>query len=263
MLPVFLIILQLLSPAQESVLQSPALLSDGEVLLYEVSWSRIKIGTIRLQVLPHRVKNGAIHYQAKATIDSYKLPFIDLHFIAYAEMDSLCNSIGSWSFEKKDDQWETLVYGYQMERHRILVAKTLQEKPELPSPSLVPDTLFVPEFPVQDGISMLYFARLLTRKLTAVKIPAVSMGKMGEVEFYKDRERTSVEIDALKQPVRVVKFSGKLHVEGILGLTGDFTGWFSDDEAAVPITAKLKFILGNVSIELKQWKRASWQPPVK
>ena len=263
MLPVFLIILQLLHPAHEIVSQQSAMLSEGEVLLYEVSWSHIKIGTIRLQLLPHQIKNNSIRYQAKATIDSYKLPFVDLHFIAYAEMDSLCNSTGSWSFEKKDDQWETLVYEYQIERHRILVTKALRDKIEFPPRSFTADTLHIQQFPVQDGISMIYLARLLASRHAAHNVSVVSMGKIGKVEFYYEREKTSVEIDALEQPVRVVKLSGKLHVEGILGLTGDFTGWFSDDAAAIPITAKLKVVLGNVYLELKQWKRSSWQPPIE
>jgi hypothetical protein len=262
MFPVILIFLQLLQQPQAPVQKQSSMLAEGEVLLYEVSWSHIKIGTIRLQLLPHSIKNNSIRYQAKATIDSYNLPFIKLHFIAYAEMDSLCNSTGSWSFEKKDDQWEKMLYEYQVEQHRILATKNLQDDVEQQSSSsLQSDTLFVQQFPVLDGISMVYFARLLTRRSMSVSMPAVAMGKVGSVEFYKERKRTSVEIDALEQPVRVVKLSGMLHVEGIMGLKGDFVGWFSDDEAAVPIVATLKVVLGSVRIELKQWKRNSWQPP--
>jgi hypothetical protein len=44
-------------------------------------------------------------------------------------------------------------------------------------------------------------------------------------------------------------------------LTGDFEGWFSNDEARVPILAKMKVILGSITIELMRWKRAGWTPP--
>jgi hypothetical protein len=46
-------------------------------------------------------------------------------------------------------------------------------------------------------------------------------------------------------------------------MTGEFTGWFSDDEAAVPIKGKLNVLLGSVTVELIQWKRDSWSPPLE
>jgi hypothetical protein len=70
-----------------------------------------------------------------------------------------------------------------------------------------------------------------------------------------------VEIDAVDYPIDVVGFEGNAEFVGIFGLTGGFDGWFSNDEARVPIVAHMKVILGSVTLELMSWKRPGWTPP--
>ena len=41
-----------------------------------------------------------------------------------------------------------------------------------------------------------------------------------------------------------------------------FQGFFSDDEAAVPIRAEAKVIVGSIVVELEEWERPGWIPPV-
>jgi hypothetical protein len=155
-----------------------------------------------------------------------------------------------------------MVYEYQRELNRILARKTLQNDSTLHrTEASVTDTLRVSGFPVQDGLSMVYFARRVARSNEAITLPAVSMGKVGEVEFFTEREEESIEIDALPRRIPTVKMKGKLRLEGIFGLKGDFVGWFSDDEASVPIAARLKVLLGSIRLELKGWRRGNWQPP--
>jgi N-acetylglucosamine kinase-like BadF-type ATPase len=54
-----------------------------------------------------------------------------------------------------------------------------------------------------------------------------------------------------------VYFRGNSNWTGIYGLTGAFEGWFSDDDARVPIRAKMRVYVGNVLIELVRWE-AEW-----
>ena len=55
--------------------------------------------------------------------------------------------------------------------------------------------------------------------------------------------------------------SGQARWTGLYGLSGNFEGWFSNDEARVPIKAKMSVYIGSVVIELKSWKRPDWKPP--
>lgn len=61
--------------------------------------------------------------------------------------------------------------------------------------------------------------------------------------------------------VETIYFDGQALWEGIYGLKGNFEGWFSNDEAAVPILAKMNVYIGTVNLELKSWKRKGWTPP--
>lgn len=74
-------------------------------------------------------------------------------------------------------------------------------------------------------------------------------------------KKATCEIDAVEYPVDTIEFDGRAEFVGIFGLTGGFSGWFSNDEAAIPIVAKMKVILGSVRIELMRWDRPGWVPP--
>jgi hypothetical protein len=72
---------------------------------------------------------------------------------------------------------------------------------------------------------------------------------------------TDVNIDAVDYPVEVVEFDGKADYVGVFGLTGGFSGQFSNDDARIPIVARMNVILGSIKVELKSWKREGWHPP--
>jgi hypothetical protein len=93
------------------------------------------------------------------------------------------------------------------------------------------------------------------------KIPTVIMDEAVTTVINFQGVIGETEIDAVDYPVRTVYFNGDANWTGIYGLTGRFEGWFSDDEARIPIKAKMKLYVGSATIELMSWKRGSWQPP--
>jgi hypothetical protein len=240
-----------------------AYFAEGEDLLYDASWIGITIGSIHLETLPSIDRSGEMRRAAVANIDSYSgLPFVDLHFTAYSEMDSAFNSLGSQSRENKNDGWQRVKYLYDL-RKKLVVEEESYESDEVKGSTLPAkiDTIRLPGVPIQDGISLVYFARALVRMQGARSVPTLSYGEVGETFFNAGRPVSTISIDAWKKPIRVVQLSGKLKLRGIFGLTGDYVGWFSDDTALVPIAAEMKVLLGSIRIELKQWKRSGWNPP--
>jgi hypothetical protein len=237
--------------------------TEGEELLYEVSWSGITIGTIQLKTLPVSEFSETGKCKAVAYINSRSgLPFVDIHMVAYTEMDSSFNSLSSYSYEKQDGGWEKVLYRYYLLEKKIIVEEASQETLESSSQhSVVCDTLRITKVPIQDGISLVFLGRHLSHVQDSISYPTVSNGKLGETQFYPLRPHSKVNIKAWEKSIHVVELSGKMKLEGILGLTGDFKGWFSNDAAAIPITAEMKVILGSVKIELKQWNRKGWNPP--
>jgi hypothetical protein len=244
--------------AADTVEHSPppgAIFQEGEELLYEVSWTMFKLGTIRLIVKPN--------HAAEAHIHSYDgLPFVDLHSIHYTAMDSLFNARATSSIEKRQEDWWGLRYTYDFLNRRVRVDETLQK--DLQSPPRITktrDSLRLQSSQVVDGLSIAYFPRMFVHTAQTVNVPTILYGKLGTTTFHFTNKKVKEQLDAVEEPVRAVEIEGTTDVEGVFGMTGDFRGWFSDDSAAVPLKGKLKVLLGNVNVELIQWKRRDWNPP--
>jgi hypothetical protein len=235
-------------------------MSVGEELVYEVRWAFVKLGKIRVTLLPP--SSPGVAYSAIAYTDSYDLPFVNFHAISTAEMDSSLFSKGASHYENRDGNGFKQVYQFDPStRNHVTVTTILNDAHSPPLKPQTFDTLRLPFDRFQDGTSILYYARAHVRDQLGVRVPTLVRGKVGYTNFYFPAERTAEEIDAVNYPVSVLEFEGFAEFEGIFGLTGDFTGWFSDDDAAIPIKAKMKVILGSITIELKEWKRAGWSPP--
>jgi hypothetical protein len=229
---------------------------EGEELVYNVRYSFIDLGQVRIKTIGKTPQATFTAFDAKAYIDSYRgIPFVDLHATFESRMDTTVCSHDFVGKMKQDNQWDFARYKFDYDRHRCLMEignrDTIVARRE---------TLSVNGFQ-QDGLSLFFFAR--DRLFSAQKVNVPGIVKEQKVNTYIDfyKERTSAEVDAIEYPVDVTKFEGHLDFEGIYGLTGDFTGWFSSDDARVPILAKMKVIVGSVTIELMKWNRPGWTPP--
>lgn len=77
-------------PPDDFALSSSTVFDSGEELVYEVSWTFFKLGTIHIKTLGN--------FKAIAYIDSYDgVPFVDLHSVHYTEMDSTFHTTGAAS----------------------------------------------------------------------------------------------------------------------------------------------------------------------
>ena len=238
---------------------------EGEDLLYEVRWSVFKLGTIHFKTLKTVREDSTVLYSAVAFMDSYEgLPFVNLHALTYTQMDSAFSSRGAQSLEKKKDRWWVLHYIFDPPSGKVFVEESWQ--PDLTTPPAtrkIIDTLTVDMRRIEDSFSLAFFARAHVHAVESVTLPVIVYGKVGLVHLTFTGNPTVKEIDAVDYPVRVLPVEGRLDVEGLFGMTGEFEGWFSDDDASVPIMAKLNVILGSVTVELKQWSRKGWSPPQK
>jgi hypothetical protein len=114
---------------------------------------------------------------------------------------------------------------------------------------------------MQDGLSIFYYARMNLGTKKSVNVPCFVNEKYEntKINFYTDVQKA--EIDAVNYDVSCLRLDGNMNFISIYGLTGYFEGWFSNDGASIPIVAKMQVFLGNVKLELKQWKREGWNPP--
>ena len=212
---------------------SSRVLLDGEDLIYNVRYGFIDLGQIRIKTSNGEVTGATRTYRGKALIDSYsKVPFVDLHAIFENVIDA---GMFSHHFEarmKEKEGWGFARYEFDYQRHRVII---------------------------DVGSADSIIAKLLSGQ--QFNVPTLIKEQKANSFLDFRNERTSVEVDAIDYPVDVVHFDGHLDFVGIFGLTGGFEGWFSNDEARVPIMAKMKVLIGSVTVELMKWNRQGWTPP--
>src|SRR5512140_2870978 len=70
-------------------------LQEGEELVYNVRYSFINLGSVRIRTLHRDAEPGVVAYECKALIDSYpKVPFVDLHATYESRIDTTIYSRG-------------------------------------------------------------------------------------------------------------------------------------------------------------------------
>jgi len=230
----------------------------GEELEYSVSFLGIKLGTIKMVTEGNQTINGTAVVKAKAHIDSHpNIPFVSLHAVfeswmatggthSFQFIANTQDGENSWMYDKY-----TFDYMGKMVKTEKYLDKQLQEK-----------KTFNTAKKWNDGCSLFFTARHLLKSGKTLRIPTIiKEDTVYTTIAYKDAKSELVEIDAVDYEIKTIHFQGDANWTGVYGITGKFDGWFSDDEARVPIRAKMKLYVGNADIELVRWKRSGWTPP--
>ncbi len=231
----------------------------GEELTYNVSYTFLDIGQVRIKIADKKTENGKTTYSAIVYIDSYKgVPFVDLHTIYETKMNTPVYSDYFRARTKNNDtgKWYHITYNIDYTKHKVDI-----QQGEFGSPTITKEQSITIDTMYQDGLSLFYFARANVKNRKSIIVPTIVQEQKVNTQLNFMNERTSEEIDAVDYPVDVIHFDGHADFVGIFGLTGDFEGWFSNDEACIPIVAKMKVLIGNVKMELMKWKRDGWTPP--
>ena len=242
--------------AHGNVIPPSNVLVEGEELTYNVRYGFIDLGQVRIKITNKRVTPSYLAYDGKALIDSYNgLPFVNLHATFESVIDSSVFSRSFLGKTKDGDHWEFARYLFDYGRERIVTEVGYRDT------SIEKRDTLALDGPCHDGLSLFFYARHQLYAGKAMNIPAVVKEKKVNTYIDFQGKRTTVEVDAIPYPVDVIEFQGTADFVGIFGLTGDFEGWFSNDDARVPILAKMKVIIGSVTLELMSWKRPGWSPP--
>lgn len=228
----------------------------GEDIQYEVSFLGIKLGTIRIVTESQEVVNNSTTYKAKAYIDSYEgIPFLSLHAVFTSWIDQSVTFTHKFTSSMKEkDYWLFDQQIYDFNNKKITIERYKKGQKYF-SRSILTDKKW------NDGLSLFFLARQFTKSQKYIKIPTIIDIDTFYTFINFHGKRENLRIKNVQYPVKTVNFNGKASWTGIYGLTGYFEGWFSDDEASVPIKAKMNVYIGSIDIELIRWKRANWMPP--
>lgn len=228
----------------------------GEEITYVVKYLSFEIGELKIKVQKQQVIGSDTIYSAIAYINSYSgIPFVDLHQIYETKFDTKQISHYFKGTILSNDTTFTK-YDFDRNKKKIHIVKGRERTNQIWTDST---TDYKHDY--QDGLSLFYFARMRTGKQKTVNVPVFINEKYEKtyINFYKEVE--DMDIDAVDYDIACVRLDGETEFRGIFGLTGYFEGWFSNDEFAVPIVAKMSVIIGSVTLELKKWNKKGWKPP--
>lgn len=235
---------------------SAQVLQPGEELTYSVSYIGIRLGTVRIVNEGKQEINGKPVYKCKAYIDSRDgIPFVEIHTTYESWIDpSATSSLQFVANTKESDGWayDKYVFDYGT---RTITTEKFKSNVKKSSKQFTISKKY------SDGLSLFFAARQLLYSKNTATIPTLVMEDTTRTKINFTGKQEETEIDAVQYPIKTVFFNGMADWTGVYGVTGAFEGWFSDDDARIPIKAKMKLYVGNANIELVSWKRNGWQPP--
>ncbi|MGA9363277.1 MAG: DUF3108 domain-containing protein [Bacteroidota bacterium] len=233
---------------------------SGEELQYKVKWSFFRLGTVFIRTQRDTSSVDSALYRVTMNIESNpSLFFVKVHD-KNESLISIADVMSRVYFGKhcKGDGCNEIHFEYDGVHRRAFYSEKYAEKDKPMCMTIIEDAS-----PYVDGPSLLFFARCHSGSGKVLHVPTMNGGVIRNTVLNFTGPLEEVEIGAFDQPIRTRKYTGFMDWEGgtSAGLSGEFTGWISDDEAAIPIQAEMKVILGSVHLELEKWHREGWVPP--
>lgn len=230
---------------------------EGEELVWEVSYAGVKLGSIKTICEAEANLDGETTYKAKAYLQSYDgIPFVYLKTIYESWIDetlSYSHRFKALTYkENADKDLQKIDFDYADEE--IISSKEFNGR------VYRRDTVLTSK-KWNDGLSLMFLARqysTMNRKAITNVFIDVQQGS-ATINFRNKKEK--VKISSTDYPVKTVFLDGEANFKGVYGFAGYFKGYFSDDDARIPVLAYLNLYLGRAKIELVSWKRGDWRPP--
>jgi hypothetical protein len=250
---IFLLVLLFL--AGNKTFSQAEVFEDGEELYYEVYYSFINIGWAKFNT--KRLDKDL--YLCTAILRSNDaLPFVTVNFEFTSEIQVINNNIRPLRFESKEikeGKTSVLTYLFHYDSAYADIIKIGFDNQLEYEKRINLNSVF------QDGLSIFYYARYNFFRDYRVDVPVLFNQDSTSFEINFNTEKKDVEIGAVDYDISSLLLEGFTNYQLVFGLTGEFSGWFSNDGARIPVKAKLKVKIGSVTLELRSWKRTNWNPP--
>jgi len=229
----------------------------GEDLTYVVKYAFFNLGEIRFNVVEKTEFKNTCVYKTVAYIDSYPdLPFVQIHQVYESYIDS--SSLFPLKFFAQIFGEDTVFIKYDFIGDSLVQI----QKETRDGTKILLDSAASIHQPVQDGLSILYYTRSIIGKEQTIKIPCFVNAREEITTINFNEEAEPVSVEAVDYEIDCVYLDGYTDFVSVYGMTGNFEGWFSNDQYSVPIRAKLNVIIGSVDLELIKWNSTLWNPPI-
>lgn len=232
-------------------------LSEGEELTYVVYYGFIKLGEVKTNITHKNNVDGKEIYYSKSTMKSYSgVPLVSLNSTFESDMifdGKNLYSIRFKAIEIKEDATVITEYRFNYDSDFVSIKKEVNGKTELKENVKINHNV-----KFQDGLSLLYCARINSFTEDNFLIPVFMNESETSVNYYFNSVKEKIDVESAGKEIRSVRCNGVANFKGVFGLSEDFAGWFSDDEARIPVKAQLNVLIGNITLELDSYKRKNW-----
>ena len=244
-------------PAQNSQLEDSEAVLE-EKFVYDVSWTFLHIGTITLTTERIISDPGLL----RITMDlktAPMLPFINIdeHNVTIMRISDGMTFYYYGKLKEDSNLSEVIIRFFESENFTVYETRDCND-----GMITSKDTIRIKE-PYLVGASLINYTRLFADSGLIKSVPTLLGGKFYPtiIDFCGPTEY--VDIDNHNKPIRCYKYKGSADWEGnaTAGLSGEFTGWFSDDNIRVVVYAEMEILLGSIDIELSEWYNPGWTPP--
>ncbi len=239
---------------------------SSEYLEYDVYWKFLNLGKIRVLT---RIEGDSVYSWIQVKSNPYIFFVnVDYAFESKFHKDVLFDATLSVYETKNGVPLKTI---FERDREYLVARQVDVRNGELRGEKSIvyPDRYY-------HGITAFFAARKLCGTGVMVYLPILFateekvefppfVVRVEKVKFDFSVQREDVRINSFDSEVRTIKFSGYAPFvsKELAGISGEFTGWLSDDWARVPIKATFNTFLGVVRLELSKWEKNGWTPPLK
>ncbi len=236
-----------------------SVLMPGEFLEYNVTYMGISIANVKFYCDGYESLQGRSVAKIRTNVFTYgHIPLINAKVKMEEWIDK--SRVFSHKFIRnlsiRNKPWEYQKIEFDYNKNILKNNKWINNK----STSSI-NLEFNPSYRIHSAIGLFYKARLAASPNFTSQI----LTYLDESPFYTNirygSQKDYILVDGINGKVRAIYCKGNANWDKQYGLTGEFEGWFSDDNARIPLKGKIDFIIGKINIELVKYKRDGWTAP--
>ncbi len=227
------------------------LLKWHEIFTYKVEYGFFNLGEVKVEIVSDTLFNGEKSWYLKTVITSSGIPFVgdeqNRYSSIFAASDSAFKALAFWTDNVDENAPNTSRYIFDYEQDKVY--GYVKEKEEVKR-----DTLEL-ERPASAGHLLFYMSRLRAGTDTTVTVPVYINLKKKQAVITHTTQKEVREYDAFEHPVMTFYSRGDANFDGPFGFSGEFEAWYLANELRIPVEAKVDVWIGNVTLELTDYKK--------
>lgn len=223
-----------------------------EYLKYHVEYAWFRLGVLEFSAQP--MGNSDL-VEAVITVKSNpSLPFVHLDWKFKSTFDQ--KNLRTVKYEAYNYSSDTIytIYDFRYAEKKVYISRYDKRRKLLKSA--------VKEISESelDAMTLFYFARFQKKGTSIAKIEIWNDFVKESASLKVELNPELVEVENLNRSIMTHYVSGKADINGLYGLSGKFSGYFSDDSSSVPVLSKLNVLIGSVTCKLVEYKNKDWHP---